>query len=38
MKKIKIYDYDGTRIDTCVVKDNNDVKNAFKRWKLKGLF
>jgi len=38
MKKIKVYDYDGTKIDTAIIKDKSDVKKALKRWNLKGLF
>ena len=38
MKKIKVYDYDGTKIDTAIIKDKKDVKKALERWRLKGLW
>jgi hypothetical protein len=37
-KKIKIFDFDGTKIDSAIVTNEDDAKKCIKRWKLKGLF
>lgn len=38
MKKLKICDRDGRKIDVAHVSDEKDVKRALKAWKMKGLF
>jgi hypothetical protein len=36
-KKIKLCDFDGRKIDTAIVTNEDDIKKTLKRWKLKGL-
>jgi hypothetical protein len=36
--KLKICNYDGTKIDSVIINNETDAKTTFRRWKLKGLF
>lgn len=36
-KKIKICDFDGTKLDTVILSDKDDIKRVLQRWKKKGL-
>jgi len=37
-KKLKIYDFDGRKLDTVIITSSNDADKLVKRWKLKGWF
>ena len=38
MKKIKIFDMDGSKLDTALVSSKKEAKSVFDRWEKKGLF
>lgn len=37
-RKLKICDYNGSKLDVATISTDADVKKAVKNWKLKGLF
>jgi len=37
-RKIKFFDFDGTKLDSVCVDSEQSVKDAFARWRKKGLF
>lgn len=36
--KIKVFDLQNTKLDSAIVTNNEEAKQLFKRWRLKGLF
>lgn len=37
-KKLKICDFDGKKIDSVIIKSEDEAEKVFTRWKKKGLF
>lgn len=37
-KKITIEEYNGGKLDKCVINSEKEAEDLFKRWKKKGLF
>jgi hypothetical protein len=37
-KKISIEEYNGGKLDKCVINGEKDAEELFKRWKNKGFF
>jgi hypothetical protein len=35
--KIKAFEFDGKKLDSAIVKSDDDVQELIKRWKLKGI-